>query len=318
VATGAEAQYIGGAGIQEVNPVSAQPRTAFVFSGGSSLGAIQVGMLKALLAHGEAPDFVVGSSVGAINAAYFAGDPTPRGAAGLEQLWRGLKRRDIFPVSAVSSLVRLLSGHGHIVEPSGLERLIDQHLPYKDLEQAKLPCHIIATDMLRGIELRLSKGPVVSALLASAAIPGVFPPVKLSDRFAIDGGVANHTPISAAIDLGAKRLIVLPTGYSCTLHEPPRRAIEAALHGLNMLIAGQLANAVRRYEGVADIRVVPPLCPLAVSPYDFAAVGGLIERAEASTREWLAHGAKLVNGVPHQLPPHTHERVADPYGPRTL
>jgi len=111
---------------------------------------------------------------------------------------------------------------------------------------------------------------------------------------------------------------VLPTGYSCALPAPPRRAIAAALHGLNILIARQLANAVQRYQDVAEIRVVPPLCPLAVSPYDFAAVGELIERAEASTRDWLAHGVTLVNGVPHQLPPHTHEKVADPYGPRTL
>jgi len=298
--------------------MSVQPRTAFVFSGGSSLGAIQVGMLKALLAHGDVPDFVVGSSVGAINAAYFAGDPTVQGVARLELLWRGLKRSDIFPISAFSSLVRLFSGRGHVVEPRALERLIAAHLPYQDLKDAKLPCHIIATDMLEGIELRLSKGPVVSALLASAAIPGVFPAVKLNNCFGIDGGVANHTPISAAIDLGAKRLIVLPTGYSCALPAPPRRAIAAALHGLNILIARQLANAVQRYQDVAEIRVVPPLCPLAVSPYDFAAVGELIERAEASTRDWLAHGVTLVNGVPHQLPPHTHEKVADPYGPRTL
>ncbi len=143
-------------------------------------------------------------------------------------------------------------------------------------------------------------------------------PVKLDDRFGVDGGVANHTPISAAVELGARRLIVLPTGYSCALRAPPRRAIAAALHGLNMLIACQTINAVRRYRQAVEIQVVPPLCPLDVSPYDFAAVGELIERAQESTREWLKHGVELVDGVPHQLPPHTHESSADPYGLRTI
>jgi NTE family protein len=293
-------------------------RTAFVFSGGSSLGAIQVGMLKVLVESGFSPDFVVGSSVGAINAAYFAADPTIDGVSRLERLWCELRRSDIFPVGVFSSVLRVLSGRGHIVESRALEQLLARHLPFKKLEEVKLPCHIIATDMLEGIELRLSRGPAIPALLASAAIPGVFPPVKLGTHFGVDGGVANHTPISAAIELGAERLIVLPTGYSCALPAPPRRAIAAALHGLNMLIACQTVNAVRRYRQVVEIQVVPPLCPLNVSPYDFAAAGELIKRAQESTREWLKHGVEPVDGIPHELPPHTHQDAADPYGPRTL
>jgi NTE family protein len=275
-------------------------------------------MLKVLIENGVSPDFVVGSSVGAINAAYFAADPTVEGVTRLERLWRDLRRSDIFPFSVFGSVMRLLSGRGHIVESSALEQLLARHLPFRNLEDSKLPCHIIATDMLEGIELRLTNGPAVPALLASAAIPGVFPPVKLGNRFGVDGGVANHTPISAAIDLGAQRLIVLPTGYSCALPAPPQRAIAAALHGLNMLIACQTIGAVRRYREVVDIQVVPPLCPLDVSPYDFAAAGELIKRAQESTRAWLKHGVDLVDGVPHQLPPHTHESAVDPYGPRTI
>jgi NTE family protein len=102
--------------------VSVQPRTAFVFSGGSSLGAIQVGMLKVLLENGFAPDFVVGSSVGAINAAYFAADPSLQGVTRLERLWCELRRSDIFPLSAFGTVMRLLSGRGHIVESRGLEQ----------------------------------------------------------------------------------------------------------------------------------------------------------------------------------------------------
>jgi NTE family protein len=275
-------------------------------------------MLQVLVEHGFSADFVVGSSVGAINAAYFAADPTIEGVTRLVRLWCQLRRADIFPVGVLKSVVRLLSGHGHIVDSSALEQLLMRHLPIRNLEDSKLPCHIIATDLMEGIELRLNRGPAVPALLASAAIPGVFPPVPLGDRFGVDGGVANHTPISAAIDLGAQRLIVLPTGYSCALRAPPRRALAAALHGLNMLIACQTVNAVRRYRDVVEIQVVPPLCPLNVSPYDFRAASELIARAQEATREWLKHGAHLVDGVPHQMPPHTHESPTNPYGPHTL
>jgi NTE family protein len=294
------------------------PKTAFVFAGGSSLGAIQVGMLKALVAHGYAADMVVGSSVGAINAAYFAGDPTAAGVARLEAIWRGMRRTDVFPTRAIGSLIGLFSRRGYMVESAGLARLLERHLPYRRLEEARLPCHIIATDMLEGIEIRLSSGPAVQALLASAAIPGVFPAVQLDGRHVVDGGVANHTPISAAVELGATRLVVLPTGYSCTLDAPPRRAITAALHALNILIARQLTEAIRRFRSAVEIVVVPPLCPLGVSPYDFNSVGALIDRAQKSTEDWLSHGVEQVDGVPHQFPPHTHHHGPKPYGPIAL
>jgi NTE family protein len=229
-----------------------------------------------------------------------------------------MRRADVFPTPAIGSLIALFSQRGYLVDPTGLERLLTRHLPYRRLEEARLPCHIIATDMLEGIEIRLSSGPAIQALLASAAIPGVFPAVQMDGRHVVDGGVANHTPISAAVELGATRLVVLPTGYSCTLEAPPRRAISAALHALNILIARQLTEAIRRFRSTVEIIVVPPLCPLGVSPYDFSAVGALIERARQSTEDWLRSGVEQVDGVPHQLPPHTHQRGQQTYGPAAL
>jgi NTE family protein len=293
-------------------------RTAFVFAGGSSLGAIQVGMLKTLVAAGYKADMVVGSSVGAINAAWFAGNPTSDGVAKLEAIWRGIRRSDIFPTHPIGSLLGLFSRRGYLVDSAALARLIERHLPYANLEEARLPVHIVATDILEGIEIRLSRGPAARALLASSAIPGVFPAVRMGGRHVVDGGVANHTPISAAVELGATRLVILPTGYSCALQAPPRHAIATALHALNILIAHQLSAAIRRYRSAVDIVVVPPLCPLGVSPYDFKSVGALIDRAQRSTEAWLRHGVEQVDGLPHQFEPHSHEQGAAPYGPVLL
>jgi len=281
-------------------------RTAFVFAGGSSLGAIQVGMLKTLVARGWTADLVVGSSVGAINAAYFACDPTIEGVARLEAVWRSVRRTDIFPVTRLRGLLALLARRGYVVHSHGLASLLEAQLPVRRLEDTKLPCHIVATDLLEGAEVLLSTGSAIDALLASAAIPGVFPPIRIGDRYLVDGGVANHTPISAAIELGAQRLVVLPTGYSCTLSEPPRNAIGVALHGLNLLIARQLVNAIRHHRKFVEIVVVPPLCPLGVSPYDFNNAIKLIDRAERTTAHWLDHGGEQIDGVPHEMPLHTH------------
>ena len=244
-------------------------KTAFIFAGGGSFGAIQVGMLRALVEHGVEPDLVVGASVGALNCAYFAGTPTLKGVAQLEQIWCQLKRRDVFPVN-FGRIAGLFSHAPSLVEASGLRQLIARHLPYRLLEEAKIPVHVMATEQLHGGSIRLSSGPAVDAILASCAIPAVYPPVQVGNHFLIDGAIAGNTPIMAAVALGASRLIVLPTGYACALATPPASAIGCALHALNMLIAHQLVQDLELLAGKVTIFTVPPLCPLAVSAYDFS------------------------------------------------
>lgn len=286
-------------------PVNPQ-RTTFVFAGGGSLGAVEVGMLQALTEHGLKPDFVVGASAGAINAAYYAGDPSAEGIARLDRLWRGLTRAQVMPFR-LRDLLRIAMRREFVVDPSELRRLLEHHLPYQQLEQARIPVHVIATDMVLGQEVLLSSGPVVSAVLASTAIPGVFPPVRLGERLLIDGGVANNTPISAAIALGAERVIVLPTGFACALKQVPRDAVGRAMHALSMLVSRQLAGDIERYGRQVRLQVVPPLCPVHTSPYDYSAGAELIDRAAAETRAWIRRGGlERSDGMPHQMAEHSH------------
>ncbi len=263
------------------------PRTAFVMAGGGSLGAVEVGMLQALLEWGEAPAFVVGASAGAINAAYFAADPTIAGARELERIWCALKRLEVFPFN-LGSVIALLRRSAHLVDSVGLRRLLEQGLPYRRLEDAALPIHLVAADLLTGAEVLLSSGPVIDAVLASAAIPGVYPPVRIGGRLLIDGGVANNTPISVAIGLGATRIIVLPTGFACALEHAPSSAIGRPMHALSLLVARQLVHDADRFSGgPVELRIVPSLCPLDTSPYDYSAAATLIARAKVSTQRWL-------------------------------
>ena len=208
--------------------------TAFVLSGGGSLGAIQVGMLQALMEAGVRPDFVMGTSVGAINAAWLAAQPDVQGAQKLAEIWIGLRRQDIFPLNAWHGALGILGRTNHVIPNTGLRSVLEKNLPYARLEEAGVPVHVVATDLKSGQAVAISSGPAVPALLASTAIPGVFPSVTIGRRELVDGGIANHTPIAAAIELGAKRVFVLPIGYPW-IRNQPSNALGMALHALARL-----------------------------------------------------------------------------------
>lgn len=282
-----------------------RPLTAFVFAGGGSLGSIQVGMLRVLATHGLAPDMVVGSSVGAINAAFYAGYPALQGVSQLENIWRSLRRQDVFPI-AWRRLIGFARQSNYLVASDGMRRLCELHLPYRDLSEARLPVHVVATDMLSGGTVVISKGSAVDAVMASTAIPAAFAPVKIDGRYLVDGAISSNTPIKVAVACGARRLIVMPTGHACALDRPPQGVLGSALHALTLLIARQLLSELREIDAGVEYRIVPPLCPLERSPYDFSHTGELIERAARSTEVWLAGGGMDRRDIPHTMNTHAH------------
>jgi NTE family protein len=262
--------------------------SAFVLSGGASLGAVQVGMLLGLAEADITPDLIVGTSVGAVNGGWISSRPDVDGVAALAELWRTLSRRDVFPTRPAAGLLGFLGRRRNLVPNSGLRHLVEQHIDFKCLEDAPIPLHVVATDVLSGHDVLLSTGDAVDAILASAAIPGVFPPVAVEGRDLIDGGVVNNTPLSHAVTLGADTIWVLPTGYSCALPAAPRGALAMALHGLALTVNQRLAVEVQHYEKAVDLRVIPPPCMIRVSPADFSQSADLIERSYQSTVDWLA------------------------------
>ncbi len=280
-------------------------KTAFVLAGGGSFGAIQVGMLHALAMHGVTADMVVGSSVGAINGAYYACDPTLKGILQLETIWRGLQRRDVFPITW-RTVAGFLWRRDFLISHRGIRKLIDDHLPYRNLQDAILPVHVVATDIISGDSIVLSDGPVADAIVASTAIPGAFSPIHYKNLFLADGAISSNTPVKIAVRQGATRLIVLPTGHACAAKVPPVGAVGNALQALTLLIARQLVGELESMSPSIEYVVVPPLCPLTGSPYDFSRTADLIERAIRSTDAWLTQGGLHQNTIPHQLRPHSH------------
>jgi len=282
-------------------------KSAIVFAGGGSLGAVQVGMLKALVEADVRFDMVVGASVGAINGAYFAARPDADGVEALAGFWRGLRKTDIFPLSWLDTCRGLIKQRGFLLQPAALNRLLDQALPIHRIEDAVLPLHIVTTDLLSGAETVLSRGELGKALLASAAIPLVFPSVKISDHFLIDGGVASNTPISTAVALGATRVVVVPTGISCALPQPPRGLIALALHTVNLMSMRQLVSDIEHFRTLTSLHIVPPLCPVDVSVFNFAQTESLLQRAYEQTLRWLERDGLERTKVPGALTIHSHD-----------
>ncbi len=245
-------------------------------------------MLEALFERRIAPDLIVGTSVGAINGAYIAGrEPTTETTDALGDVWRGLSRGAIFPLNLVTGLIGFLGRESHLIPEGNLRRLIVRHAEIGRIENSRVPLHLIATDVLSGQELRISEGPAVEAVMASAAIPSVFPPVEFQGRLLMDGGVSDNTPISHAVALGAEEIYVLPTGISCDLKTPPRGALGMLLHALTVMTQQRLYLEIEHYRDRARLVVLPPPCPQPVQAIDFSHAAELIEQALEAARIFL-------------------------------
>jgi NTE family protein len=252
---------------------------AFVLSGGASFGATQAGMLQALYERDIRPDLFVGTSAGALNAAFAADRPgTVDTAIELQRIWLGLTRSQVFPASPLTAALGALGVRDHSFPPSGLQRVIERNCHFARLEDAAVPVHVVAADVLTGEEVRLSDGPVVDALLASAAIPGVFPPVAWDGRLLMDGGIVNNAPITHAVELGADRIFVLSAMGPSRLEEAPRGAVSAGITAITRAITRRLQEDIARYDGLVDLTVLPAPSLPGLPPTDFGHADELIEQ----------------------------------------
>jgi NTE family protein len=262
---------------------------------------------SAVRAWNRARPVIVGTSVGALNGAFIASrPPVPQRAEELATVWHDIGRWQVFPLNPLTGFFGFFGARDHLISDRGLRELVKTHTEFAALEDAPTPLHVIATDLLSGRELRLSTGNAMESVLASAAIPGVFPAVEWEGRKLIDGGVSNHAPIADAIELGAERIYVLPTGNACDLPEPPRGAVAMLLHAMSLLVMRRLIVEVEVLRERAELIVLPPPCPLAVAPIDFSHTDELIRRGYEDSRDYLADAEAGHAPVPLSMTMHDH------------
>jgi NTE family protein len=260
-------------------------------------------MLRALFRAGITPDFIVGTSVGAFNGGWLAGRGATADIDELATLWCGLRRGDGFPTQLLGGLLGFVGRTDHLVPDSGLRRILKRELRFERLENALIPFHVVATNLLSGVDVLLSRGDAIDAICASSAIPGVFPAVYIYDQTLVDGGVVNNCPISHAIHLGASTVYVLPCGYACALDKPPKSALGTALQAVSLLVQQRLRIEAQQYAASCELYIAPVLCPIKIPPTDFSKAAQMIAASDALTTSWLADPT-LPRVDP--LEPHTH------------
>lgn len=243
-------------------------------------------MARALLEAGHHPDLLYGTSAGALNAAWLAADPTREGVASLARLWSEARRRDIFPLRPWTVIAGLAGALDHTVNARGLARWLRSASLLRRLEDGVLPLTVVATDVETGEEVLLDCGPAVPALLASSAMPGVFPPVRVGERWLVDGSVSSDTPLGAAVRGGADRVWVLPSVPSGAVLRP-RSALDLLLRSTAVLLARQNADAVEAWCGRCELYLLPaPIVP-GTSPFRFDHSRELVEAGYRLATAWL-------------------------------
>jgi NTE family protein len=246
-ASAARAQWLDAQGTDAADDTAEDGRgdrqlTALVLAGGGTRGAVQIGMLQVLTEHGFVPDRIYGSSVGAVNGVAFAGDPTRRGVERMAQIWTSLTRDVVYPQGRLHGPWLYVQQRDSVYPNSGLRKVIEDGIDFDRLEDAVVPVEVVATSLTDGRERWFTYGSAMDAVLASTAVPAIFPPVEIDgDRF-IDGGVVNNVPIRRAIDAGATRIVVLLCAPPVYTPMVPRRPAEAILNALLISIHARFAR----------------------------------------------------------------------------
>ncbi len=271
-------------------------RTAFVLGGGGVLGAAEVGMLKALLAVGITPDLVLGTSIGAVNGALLAADPTVTGVRRLEEIWvravedgplsASIRQR----VSAIASTRARATSH-----PEPLRRLLTENLPCELIEELPVEFSCVAASIERAMEHWFTEGPLVPAVLASSALPGMFPPVEIDGEHFLDGGLVNSIPLDRARKLGAERAFVLQVGRIEQPLSPPQKPWEVAIVAFEVARRARFHASLARSQESMEVHVLPtggaapkPTERANFDPFDTSRVRERIDAAEAATAVYLA------------------------------
>ena len=202
---------------------------AFVLSGGGNLGALQIGMIRALLEHDIRPDMVVGCSVGAINGAGLAENPTLSGALRLERVWRALEGKELMPTGWMPNAVAIARRGDAIHDNQGLRRHLEESLSVRTFDELAVPFQCVATDVAGVREVWFASGPLIEPILASAALPAVYPAVEIDGVRYLDGAIVNDVPLSRAVELGARTLYVLQVGMFSRPRRDPRRPLDVVV-----------------------------------------------------------------------------------------
>jgi NTE family protein len=266
--------------------------TAFVLGGGGRWGAVEVGMLKALVEAEVTPDIVLGTSIGALNGSVIADEPGPGGVERLTRLWDNISGADLFR-SGWGRVRNMMTLRSSIHDTGQMRTLLAAVHGTRRIEDLAVPFQCVAASIERAAEHWFTSGPLVEALLASSAVPALFPPVEVDGEHFYDGGLVNSVPLTRAIELGAKRVYVLQVGRIESPLRPPRRLYEAALISFEIARRNRFTTLLDNLPDGVEVHVLPSGNPVAFDDRrqlkwrDTSDTGAFIESAFRATLDYL-------------------------------
>lgn len=272
---------------------AAQPagRTAIVLGGGGVLGATQVGMLRALLESGIRPSLVVGTSVGALNGAAIAANPTPLGVEVLTDLWASLAETGMFTDNMLARAGTLARHRTHLYSPAPLRSLLASHLP-ATFEELAVQFQCVAASIEKAGAHWFSQGSLIDAVMASSAVPGLLPPVVIDGEHFLDGGLVHSIPVGRALALGATDVYVLHVGRIEQPLKPPRSLWDVCLTSFELARRHRFVEEMANLPAQVRVHVLPSgeeKLPLISMRYRHAkAVTSRIQRGYQAAAEYLA------------------------------
>lgn len=267
--------------------------TAFVLGGGGVLGAVEVGMLRALLERGVTPDLVLGTSIGALNGALLAQDPTPAVVERLADLWRGAATsREVYGDRPLRTVRRVIATRTHVYSAKPLKQLLVDHLGEATFADLAVRLQVCAASIERSAEHWFDSGPVVDAVVASAAVPGLLPPARIGDEHYLDGGIVNSIPVGRAVALGATRVFVLQVGRVDRPLRPPTKPWEVARVSFEIARRHRFVREMAELPEHVEAHVLPAAGTSArddslLAHRDFAGIDARIEATYAASVDYL-------------------------------
>lgn len=264
-----------------------QVETAFVLGGGGNRGAVQVGMLRALVERHIVPDLIVGTSIGAVNAAAFAGAPTLEGVELTADIWRRIAADDVFPRSRFHGSWRFLERRESVFSMDGLRRIVSASVRFDLLERSPVPLVLVATRLEDGAEEWLAEGSAVDGVMASAALPGFYPAVELGGSHYVDGGVLDNVALSAALAAGARRVFLLLCGKVDAPAPQFSRPYEALFAAFTTALQARLRRDLAMVGRDVDVVVFEQPGAAMFDPRDFSRTEELIAGGYRAARDVL-------------------------------
>jgi NTE family protein len=270
-------------------------RDAFVLGGGGLLGAAEAGMARALLEAGVAPDLVCGTSIGAINGAALAADPTPQGARRLLELWDALADEGVLDGSVIRRMAEVVRRRTSLHGNGALRHMLRERLPVQTFEDLAVPFECVAASIEQARECWFSTGDLIEPILASCALPGVFPPVRIGEEHFYDGGLVNSIPLERAVRRGADTIWVLHVGRLEEALSPPRFLWEVAFTAFEISRRHRFHTDLERVGPDVTVHVLPSGLPQRSAATwsnlryrDNRRIARRAELAYAATREYVA------------------------------